>query len=268
MIQQEHVTTPKTALEPIPLRLQEPLNRLLLELIHHQMHLNHLDPRHLERHRLQHLQLRPPRLQTQIIYPAHIHRQHQRVQREALDPRVEAVLVVQAVRGNAVDLDAVALLLVEGHLLGVRGGAEAGVHRLRSGPIVALQVEIVAGVRLDEEAAPRHFALEVFGFGGFAVVVGARFDEEAALLERDRDTRTITSQQSRNKSAVLVLNCKNKNIACHILIKIDYFGMHQKKTPQLGSEHRTFCLPDRHSNQLIHHQKTMNSNLNSWLLSF
>lgn len=182
VIQQEHITTAKILPKPIPFGRQEPFNRLFLKIPRHQMHLNHLNAHRLKRHRLQHLQLRPTRLQTQIIYISHIHRQHQRIQRKTLHPRIETILIVETVRGDAVDFDTVTLLLVEGHLLGVGGGAETGMHGLRTGTIVPFQVKVVAGIGLDEEAPPRHLAFEVFGFGGFAVVVGARLDEETSLL--------------------------------------------------------------------------------------
>lgn len=184
MVQHKNVAAIETLLERVALRGQETLDGLPLELVGHQLHLDHLDVHHLERDRLQHLQLRAARLQAEIVDARHVHGQHQRVEREALDPGAEAVGVVQAVGVDAVDLDAVALLLLEGDLLGVGGGAEAGVDGLGARPVVALQVEEVAGVRLDEEAAPGQLALQVFGLRGSTVVVGARFDEETSFLER------------------------------------------------------------------------------------
>lgn len=168
----------------IILHSEKVLNRVFFEVVGQQMHGNNLDPNPIKRNRFENLQLRPARFQTDPVDARRVHRQQQRIQRETLDSRVEIIGVVYETVGvDAVDLHAVSVFLVEGHFFGVGGGTEAGVDRLGFDAIVPAQVEVVLGVRLDQQAVPAVLSFEPFGFGGSAVAVRAGFYVNPVSLE-------------------------------------------------------------------------------------
>lgn len=184
MIYHINETIIETLHEFIIFHSKKTFNRVFFEVVRQQMHGNHPNPHPIKRNRFEHLQFGAPRFQTDQINAGRVHRQQQRIQREAFDARVEIIGVVdEAVRVYAVDFHAVSVFLVKGHLFGVGGGAEAGVNRLGFEAIVPAEVEVVFGVRLDQQAVPAVFALEPLGFGGFAVAVSAGFHKDSVSLE-------------------------------------------------------------------------------------